>query len=323
MTARQRIMPVRREYKQWVANQTLEDYALRFTAKKARRFSSQRISQTVISAISFLALETIGGAITLSYGTANAFAAIVVVSLVILFVGMSIARYAMHYGVDIDLLTRGAGFGDIGCTITSLIYASFTFILFAIEVSIMSSALEYALGVPLWIGYIVSAVTVIPLVTHGVTLISRFQLITQPFWIVLNIAPFLFIAWTDRDSFSQWLDFAGARAPAASEAPATSGFAGLDLLKFGTASAVILALMAQIGEQVDFLPAGDLTKTRHRLARFLAGPGCGSFSAPRRCWQDRFSPSSRCPPACQPITPPNPRACMRSPSATCCPGRKP
>ncbi|PTW59069.1 signal transduction histidine kinase [Breoghania corrubedonensis] len=284
MTARQRIMPVRRKYNQWVANQTLEDYALRFTAKAARRFSSQRISQTAIGAISFLALEAIGGAITLSYGTINAFAAILVGSLVILFIGLPIARHATRHGVDIDLLSRGAGFGYIGSTVTSLIYASFTFILFAIEASIMSSALEYALGLPLWVGYVVSAVAVIPLVTHGVTLISRFQLITQPFWIVLNIAPFLFIAWADRSSFGQWLDFAGVHSTPISGAGATGIFAGLDLLKFGAASAVILALMAQIGEQVDFLrflPAQDVAKTRHRLARFLAGAGWVVLGAPK------------------------------------------
>ncbi len=34
--ARQRITRTRREYNRWVANQTLEDYALRFTAKTAR-----------------------------------------------------------------------------------------------------------------------------------------------------------------------------------------------------------------------------------------------------------------------------------------------
>ena len=40
MTAQQRIVRVRRSYNQWVANQTLEDYALRFTAKSARKWSS-------------------------------------------------------------------------------------------------------------------------------------------------------------------------------------------------------------------------------------------------------------------------------------------
>ena len=42
MTAQQRIVRVRRNYNQWVANQTLEDYALRFTAKSARKWSSFR-----------------------------------------------------------------------------------------------------------------------------------------------------------------------------------------------------------------------------------------------------------------------------------------
>lgn len=275
--ARQRILPIRREYNRWVGDQTLEDYALRFTAKSARRFSSQRISQTAIGAISFLALEAIGGAITLSYGTANAVAAIVVASIVILTVGVPISRYAARHGLDIDLLTRGAGFGYIGSTITSLIYASFTFILFAIEASIMSSALELAFGVPLWIGYIVSSVVVIPLVTYGVRLISRFQIVTQPVWIVLNILPFFFIAFLDWEKFALWQAFPGVHEPAGSVSV-------VEMAKFGAASAVILALMTQIGEQVDFLrflPPENAARKRHRLGVFLAGPGWVVVGAPK------------------------------------------
>ncbi len=279
--ARQRIIPVRREYNRWVANQTLEDYALRFTAKSARKFSAERISHTAIGAISFLALEAIGGAITLSYGTTNAMVAIVIASIAILAVGLPIARYATRHGVDVDLLTRGASFGYIGSTITSLIYASFTFILFAIEASIMSSALELAFGLPLWLGYIVSAVVVIPLVTHGVKLISRFQLITQPIWIILNILPFIAIALVDWQKIDIWVAFAGLGEAAA--APGT--FAPFEVAKFGAASAVILALMTQIGEQVDFLrflPAEDkTTKKRHRFAIFLAGAGWVVVGAPK------------------------------------------
>ena len=71
----------------------------------------------------------IGGSITLSYGTTNALIAILVASIAIMLVGVPISRYATRHGVDVDLLTRGASFGYIGSTITSLIYASFTFIL--------------------------------------------------------------------------------------------------------------------------------------------------------------------------------------------------
>jgi hypothetical protein len=148
VAGRQRIDRVRRQYNQWVANQTLEDYALRFTAKSARRWSAARVANTALGAISFLALEAIGGTITLNYGAMNATAAILVVSLVIFCCGLPIAYHAAKCGIDIDLLTRGAGFGYIGSTITSLIYASFTFIFFAIEAVILATALELCFGIP-------------------------------------------------------------------------------------------------------------------------------------------------------------------------------
>jgi signal transduction histidine kinase/CheY-like chemotaxis protein len=268
MTAQQRIVRVRRNYNQWVANQTLEDYALRFTAKTARRWSSLRVANTAIGAVSFLALEAIGGSITVNYGFVNASAAILVVGTLILLTGLPIAYYAATYGVDIDLLTRGAGFGYLGSTITSLIYASFTFLFFAIEAAIMSLAFEMCFGIPLFIGYVLSSLIVIPLVTHGITFISRFQSWTQPVWIVLHLIPFAFIAFADPTSFERWTNF--------------SGLAGADggsfkLVLFGTAATVVFSLIAQIGEQVDFLrflPARGQTGKRAWWTAYLAaGPG--------------------------------------------------
>ena len=209
MAGRQRIDRVRRQYNQWVANQTLEDYALRFTAKSARRWSAARVANTALGACSFLALEAIGGTITLNYGATNAAVAILVVSVIIFACGLPIAYHAAKCGIDIDLLTRGAGFGYIGSTITSLIYASFTFIFFAIEAVILASALEMCFGIPRPIGYLISAVVIIPLVTYGITLISRFQLWTQPLWIILHILPFVAIAYANPHSFAEWRKFAG------------------------------------------------------------------------------------------------------------------
>lgn len=244
MSARQSIFRVRRNYNQWVANQTLEDYALRFTAKSARRWSAGRVTNTALGAISFLALEAIGGAITIHYGFDNAVAAICAVALIIFLTAIPISYYAARYGVDIDLLTRGAGFGYIGSTITSLIYASFTFIFFAIEAAIMAMALELLFGVPLVIGYLVCSVVIIPLVTHGITAISKFQLWTQPAWILLQLLPFVFILYQDASAISDWTQFDGI-------APNRGG--DFNLLLFGAAAAVVFSLMAQIGEQADFL----------------------------------------------------------------------
>src|SRR6201995_4227984 len=239
MTAQQRIVRVRRSYNQWVANQTLEDYALRFTAKSARRWPAARVANTALGAISFLALEAIGGTITLNYGYANATAAILVVSVIIFLCGLPIAYHAAKHGIDIDLLTRGAGFGYIGSTVTSLIYASFTFIFFAIEAVILATALEICFSIPRPVGYLLSAVVIIPLVTHGITLISRFQLWTQPLWIILHILPFAVIAYGNPQSFAEWLEFTGEHGDPGGH---------LDLPLFGTAASVVFALVAQMGE---------------------------------------------------------------------------
>jgi signal transduction histidine kinase/CheY-like chemotaxis protein len=265
MAARQRIVRVRREYNQWVANQTLEDYALRFTAKAARRWSAARVANTALGAISFLALEAIGGTITVGYGFANAVPAILAVSALIFAAGLPVAAAAARSGVDIDLLTRGAGFGYIGSTITSLIYASFTFIFFAIEAVILAAVLQACLGVPPWLGYVICAAAVIPLVTHGITFISRFQLWTQPAWLVLHALPFAAIAWWAPDSVPAWLAFRGG---------APGGFA---LLPFGAAASVVFALVTQLGEQADFLrflpPPRSRGDPRWWTALLLAGPG--------------------------------------------------
>ncbi|GAB3376369.1 ATP-binding protein [Spongiibacter taiwanensis] len=263
--AQQRVFRVRRSYNRWVANQTLEDYALRFTAKRARRWSASRVSHTALGAISFLALEAIGGAITLSYGFSNAVAAIMVVGALIFLTGLPICYHAAKQGVDIDLLTRGAGFGYIGSTITSLIYASFTFIFFALEAAIMALALELTLHIPLEYGYLISAVVVIPLVTHGITLISRFQVWTQPVWILLQLLPLICIAFQAEEAFETWTQYT----------PQDSS-PGFNLLAFGAASAVIFSLVAQIGEQVDFLrfmPHQDKPDRRWWAALIMAGPG--------------------------------------------------
>ena len=147
--ARQQIPRERRQYNQWVANETLEDYALRFTANKARKWSILQVANTALGTVAFLVLEAVGATITLNYGFTNAAAAILVVGAIIFALGLPVSYYAAKYGVDIDLLTRGAGFGYIGSTITSLIYASFTFIFFALEAAIMSLALEMCFGLPL------------------------------------------------------------------------------------------------------------------------------------------------------------------------------
>ncbi|MFC5460548.1 ATP-binding protein [Massilia niabensis] len=263
----QRIVKIRRDYNTWVADETIEDYALRFTPRSFRKWSVFRVSNTAFGAISFLVLEAIGGTIAVNYGFINAFWAILTVGLIIFLTGLPISYYAARYGVDMDLLTRGAGFGYIGSTISSFVYASFTFILFALEAAIMAYALELYFGLPLYLGYLVSALAVIPLVTHGVTLISRIQMLSQPVWLLLLALPFIAIAHKQPALVADLVHFAG-RSPANGE---------FNMLMFGAATAVGVALITQIGEQVDFLrfmpEQTAANRLRWHLGVLVAGPG--------------------------------------------------
>ncbi|MBU2872259.1 ATP-binding protein [Colwellia sp. E2M01] len=274
MQANQKILPKRRIYNKLVANEMMEDFALRFTARRARHWSLSRIAATALGIVSFLVLEAIGGAITLNYGFTNAAWAILAIIFVVFITGLPISYYAAKYGVDIDLLSRGAGFGYIGSTIASLIYASFTFIFFALEAAIMSMALKILFGLPLSIGYIVSAVVVIPLVTHGIAYISRFQVWTQPLWIFLQCLPLYFVFSHEGNQLQGWIEFNG---------DAGESGSSFNILLFGAASAVLLCLVAQIGEQVDFLrflPEKPKKKAwRWWAALIAAGPGWIIFGA--------------------------------------------
>lgn len=265
-TASQDIVPLRKKYNQWVASQTLEDFALRFTAKSARRWSIPQVALMALGTTAFLALEAIGATVTLQYGFVNSVIAMVVVCLTIFVIGLPICLNAARYGVDIDLLSRGAGFGYLGSTITSLVYASFTFIFFAIEAAIMAVALQLLFAIPLSVAYVVSALVVIPLVTQGFTFMSRFQMGSQYLWLLLQVAAISLVALHDFDEVSGWIAYAGA-----------AGTNSFDLLACGAAASVVIALIAQLGKQVDylrFLPEQTSSNKKSWYAAvIMAGPG--------------------------------------------------
>lgn len=275
-TLRQNITKIRRDYNALVANETLEDYALRFAPRSFRKWSEFRVANTAFGSTSFLVLEAIGGFLSINYGFTNAFWAILMTGLVIFITSLPISYYAARHHIDIDLLTRAAGFGYIGSTVTSLIYASFTFTLFALEASIMSLALELYFQIPLAYAHVISALIVIPLVTFGITTISRLQLWTQPIWLVLLIAPYIAVAHSEPEAWmtvSSYFWIAG-------------NGEGFDWLFFGSAATVAFSMVAQIGEQVDFLrflpDQTEHNKWRWWAAMLGAGPGWIVFGITRQ-----------------------------------------
>ena len=253
--APQRVVATRRAYNRWVASESIEDYALRFTPRSFRKWSEWRVAQTALGgAASFLILEALGATLLVQYGFVNAALAILVTGGVIFLAGWPISVYAARYGVDMDLLTRGAGFGYIGSTITSLVYASFTFIFFALEAAVMAYALDLAFDIPPHWGYLLCALVVIPLVAHGVTTISQLQVWTQPLWLVMLIVPYAVVLHQDPGVLDGLVRFGGGGGGGGSGGGEPSGGpASFSLLGFGAATTVGIALITQMGEQVDYL----------------------------------------------------------------------
>lgn len=257
----------RRKFNKLVNNPVLEDYSLRYAPRSFRTWSEYSVATTALGGIAYLVDFAIGASITVAYGFTSATLAILLAAATIFITGIPIAYYSARYNIDMDLLTRGAGFGYLGSTITSLIYASFTFIFFALEASVMAQALELFFGLPLWLSYVICAFAIIPFVVFGMTLLSKLQVWTQPVWFVLILAPFVALAIYEPGVYGEWTRFAGG----------VSGTSGFNLLGFGLAAGVALSLIAQIGEQVDylrFMPEKTAANgKRWWAAVILAGPG--------------------------------------------------
>ena len=266
-----------------VNNPVLEDYSLRYAPSSFRTWSEYGVAMAALGGIAYMADQAIGGSLAIQFGFTNAFWGILTAALIIFLTGIPIAYYSAKYNVDVDLLTRGAGFGYMGSTITSVIYASFTFIFFALEGSVMSQAFNIFFGVPLAVAYVISSLVIIPLVVFGMTLLSVLQKWTQPIWITLLIIPVLAVLIKDPSSISNWMQFAG-------KSPSGAGF---NPLLYGTAAGIALSLIAQIGEQADYLRFMPAKKKGREwmwwLAVMAAGPGWVLLGASKQLMGSFFS----------------------------------
>lgn len=267
----QHVFKVRRDYNKWVSNETLEDYALRFTPRSYRKWTEWQVANTAFSAASFLVLEAIGATLLVNYGFYNAALAILVTGIIIFFASIPLSRYSALYGLDMDLLTRGSGFGYLGSTITSLIYAAFTFIFFALEAAIMASALKLAFDIPLTWGYLICALVVIPIVTQGITVISRLQTFTQPIWVVMLLLPYIYLLIQEPQTVTDLINYSG------------HGTTGFNLPLFSAALTVSMAIIAQMGEQADYLrfmpERTQKNRRRWLITIFIGGTGWLILSA--------------------------------------------
>ncbi len=257
--------------------ETLEDYTLRFAPRSYRKWGPGVVAISALGGIAYLADFAIGANIGIANGTGNALWGILFFAVVIVITGYPLAFYAARYNIDLDLITRGSGFGYYGSVLTNVIFASFTFIFFALEGSIMAQGLKLGLHIPLWLGYLLSSLLVIPLVIYGMNTLAKLQVWTTPLWLVMMVLPFIYLVIKHPSAIGDFFAFSGVDGDGN---PAGKGvsFAGTML-----AAGVCLSLIAQIAEQVDYLrfmpPRTPDNKRKWWAATLIAGPGWVFFGA--------------------------------------------
>ncbi|MFF9247561.1 purine-cytosine permease family protein [Streptomyces globisporus] len=246
--------------------ETLEDYTLRFAPRSYRRWTPMVVATTALGGIAYMADFSIGAGIAMAHGTGNALVAITVAAALIFITGFPLAYYAARYNIDLDLITRGSGFGYYGSVLTGVIFASFTVIFFALEGAIMAQGLKLGFGLPLWLGYAVSTLMVIPLVIYGMKALSKLQVWTTPIWLLLMVGPLVYLVATDPGAVDSFLAYAG-----------TDGEGSLNTASVLLGAGVCLSLIAQIGEQIDYLrfmpPKTEANRRSWWTAMVMAGPG--------------------------------------------------
>src|ERR1700704_4525145 len=252
--------------------ETLEDYTLRFAPRSYRKWSTRVVGISALGGIAYLADFAIGANVGISYGTTNALCGILIFAVVIFLTGFPVAYYSARYNIDLDLVTRGSGFGYYGSVVTNVIFATFTFIFVALEGSIMAQGLKLGLGVPLWLGYAAATLIIFPLVIYGMKVLSTLQVWTTPLWLILMVAPFVYLVVSHPESVSSFFAYQG-----------ENGVKGFDLGSTLLAAGVCLSLIAPIAEQNDYLgfmpPRTSENKRSWWTWLFLAGPGWVIFGA--------------------------------------------
>lgn len=162
-----------------------EDYALEKVPLHYRMgwWSITNVTLGVATAMVFMQM---GSLMALGYGSVNALLAEIYATIVAGALGLGIAYYSAKSGLNTNLMARGGGFGYIGASITSFIYA-INFIMYcAIEGSIMASAVhEYVPSVPLWALMVFFGLAVVPFNWFGMKQLEKIQKYSLPIFIIL------------------------------------------------------------------------------------------------------------------------------------------
>ncbi|WP_282020738.1 purine-cytosine permease family protein [Planomicrobium okeanokoites] len=165
-----------------------KDYTFDRVPREERNMGWLSITNITFGIATAIFYFQMGSVMALQFGAANAMISAVYAIIVAGIIGSIIVYLSAKSGMNVNLLSRG-GFGYIGASLTSLIYASNFIMYCAFEGMILVSAIHaYFPAIPLWILIVVFGTLVIPLNWFGIKQLDKLQKWSLPLFGIFLIA---------------------------------------------------------------------------------------------------------------------------------------
>ncbi|WP_225229787.1 purine-cytosine permease family protein [Sporosarcina quadrami] len=165
-----------------------DDYSLDRVPLNERNKSWLSITNITFGIATAIFYFQMGSVMALKFGAINAMISSAYAIIVAGMLGTVIAYLSAKSGMNVNLLSRGGGFGYIGSSLTSLIYASNFIMYCAFEGLILVSAVHHFFPtLPKWVLIIVFGSIVIPLNWFGIEQLDKLQKWSMPVFIVFLI----------------------------------------------------------------------------------------------------------------------------------------
>lgn len=169
--------------------QTSDDYSLDKVPREERNMGWLTITNITFGIATAIFYFQMGSVMALQFGAINAIISAVYAIIVAGILGTFIAYLSAKSGMNVNLLSRGGGFGYIGASLTSFIYATNFIMYCALEGLILVSAVHTFFPViPEWVLIVFFGTIVIPLNWFGIKQLDKLQKWSLPIFFVFLIA---------------------------------------------------------------------------------------------------------------------------------------
>ncbi len=168
--------------------ETTGDYTFDRVPREERKMGWVSITNITFGIATAIFYFQMGSVMALQFGAANAIISAGYAIIVAGILGSIIVYLSAKSGMNVNLLSRG-GFGYIGASLTSLIYASNFIMYCAFEGMILVAAIHaYFPAIPVWLLIVVFGSLVIPLNWFGIKQLDKLQKWSLPIFFIFLIA---------------------------------------------------------------------------------------------------------------------------------------